>query len=71
LFVTGSGGNTISVHAGAKQWEVLSNAPAEGLPGVSMISVRVPADAERGPAVNLQIEAAGIRSQQGTTASIR
>jgi uncharacterized protein (TIGR03437 family) len=70
LYATGCGNGKIAVFSGTDPWEVTSAIPADGLPGVTAISVRVPAGIERSAAVNIHLEVAGVRSQAGTTVAV-
>jgi uncharacterized protein (TIGR03437 family) len=67
LYATGIGvtGETPKVQGGEAAWELVSLAPAEGLPGISELQVRVPAEAAAGDA-SLTLQVGEATSSAGT-----
>lgn len=69
LYATGVGigGETPRVLAGESEWELLEFSPAEGLPGIAKVRVRVPADGAPGD-VALTLHVGEAASPEATVA---
>jgi len=67
LYATGIGitGETPKVLAGETEWEMIGAGPAEGLPGISEVQVRVPGEFEPG-SIALTLRVGEATSQAGT-----